>query len=102
MQLVKNNNKIPNSMPLEEVNRLRVRKYHDPQNTETVELPESLKALLTYDRNLLSNRNLPVIQSLQKLIDEEGVIHSDTPDMEAFYWLHLDESGIFKLNIPGL
>lgn len=86
-----NRNKTPNPMPVEQVNQLRLRKYRDPQNTETVELPESLKALLAYDRNLLSSYNMPVIRSLQTLIDSDGVIHSDTPDEELFYWQHLDE-----------
>lgn len=63
-------------MPAEEISRLRVRKYRDPQNTETTELPESLKALLAYDRDLLSNYNMPVIETLQRSIDKEGVIHS--------------------------
>ncbi|MDI5349572.1 DUF5066 family protein, partial [Salmonella enterica subsp. enterica serovar Kentucky] len=42
----------------------------DPQNTETTELPESLKALLAYDRDLLSNYNMPVIETLQRSIDK--------------------------------
>lgn len=78
IELVKkvNRNKVPTPMSAEEISRLRVRKYRDPQNTETTELPESLKALLAYDRDLLSNYNMPVIETLQKSIDNEGVIHS--------------------------
>ncbi|MDI8954409.1 DUF5066 family protein, partial [Salmonella enterica subsp. enterica serovar Anatum] len=43
-------------------------------------LSESLKALLAYDRDLLSNYNMPVIETLQRSIDKEGVIHSYSPD----------------------
>lgn len=96
IELVKkvNRNKVPNSMPAEEISRLRVRKYRDPQNTETTELPESLKALLAYDRDLLSNYNMPVIETLQRSIDKEGVIHSYSPDEEAYYGAGMDSSGI--------
>ncbi|HAE2395146.1 TPA_asm: DUF5066 family protein, partial [Salmonella enterica subsp. enterica serovar Heidelberg] len=43
IELVKkvNRNKVPTPMSAEEISRLRVRKYRDPQNTETTELPES-------------------------------------------------------------
>ncbi|EEH8941126.1 DUF5066 family protein, partial [Salmonella enterica] len=96
IELVKkvNRNKVPNPMPAEEISRLRVRKYRDPQNTETTELPESLKALLAYDRDLLSNYNMPVIETLQRSIDKEGVIHSYSPDEEAYYGAGMDSSGI--------
>ncbi|EAR2370365.1 DUF5066 family protein [Salmonella enterica subsp. enterica serovar Corvallis] len=96
IELVKkvNRNKVPNPMPAEEISRLRVRKYRDPQNTETTELPESLKALLAYDRDLLSNYNMPVIETLQRSIDNEGVIHSYSPDEEAYYGAGMDSSGI--------
>jgi hypothetical protein len=49
-----NRNPTPKPMPVDEVDRLRVRKYRDPQNSETVALPESLKALLAYDCQLTS------------------------------------------------
>lgn len=88
-----NRNSKPNPMPVGEVNQLRLRKYRDPRNTETVELPESLKNILAYDRNFLSNYNMPVIKTLQKSIDKEGVIHSDTPDWEAYYGVGMESSG---------
>lgn len=96
IELVKkvNRNKVPTPMSAEEISRLRVRKYRDPQNTETTELPESLKALLAYDRDLLSNYNMPVIETLQRSIDKEGVIHSYSPDEEAYYGVGMDSSGI--------
>lgn len=96
IELVKkvNRNKVPTPMSAEEISRLRVRKYRDPQNTETTELPESLKALLAYDRDLLSNYNMPVIETLQRSIDKEGVIHSYSPDEEAYYGAGMDSSGI--------
>ncbi len=82
-------------MSAEEISRLRVRKYRDPKNTETTELPESLAegATSAYDRDLLSNYNMPVIETLQRSIDKEGVIHS-IPDEEAYYGAGMDSSGI--------
>lgn len=57
-----NRNPTPKPMPVEEVDRLRVRKYRDPQNSETVALPESLKALLAYDCQLTSPHGQRVLE----------------------------------------
>lgn len=48
-------NPIPRPMPVDGVDYLRVRKHRGPQNSETVALPESLKALLVYDCQLKSS-----------------------------------------------
>ncbi|MEB4676675.1 DUF5066 family protein [Enterobacteriaceae bacterium G50] len=88
-----NRNPTPNPMSQEEVNRLRVRKYRDPQNNETTELPESLKALLAYDRDLISPNNQKIFSSLLRRLDENGVIHSDSPDSDAYYGNYMDQSG---------
>ena len=95
MELVEKNNrkKSPNPMPEDEISQLRVRKYRNPQNEETVELPESLKALLAYDRQLISPHSQPVIESLQMEIDDDGVLHSDYIDEDIYYRLGMDESG---------
>lgn len=95
MELVEKNNrnKSPNPMPEDEISQLRVRKYRNPQNEETVELPESLKALLAYDRQLISPHSHPVIESLQMEIDDDGVLHSDYIDEDIYYRLGMDESG---------
>lgn len=95
MELVEKNNrnKSPNPMPEDEISQLRVRKYRNPQNEETVELPESLKALLAYDRQLISPHSQPVIESLQMEIDDDGVLHSDYIDEDIYYRLGMNESG---------
>ncbi|EOF4706712.1 DUF5066 family protein [Klebsiella sp. RHBSTW-00465] len=95
MELVEKNNrnKSPNPMPEDEISQLRVRKYRNPQNEDTVELPESLKALLAYDRQLISPHSQPVIESLQMEIDDDGVLHSDYIDEDIYYRLGMDESG---------
>lgn len=95
MDLIKsvNRNKKLNPMSVEEIKRLRIRKYRDEANTETVELPESLKALLAYDRDMLTKSNIPVLHALLAQIDAEGVIHSATPDIDAYYGMSMDESG---------
>lgn len=80
-------------MPEDEISQLRVRKYRNPQNEDTVELPESLKALLAYDRQLISPHSQPVIESLQMEIDDDGVLHSDYIDEDIYYRLGMDESG---------
>jgi hypothetical protein len=61
-----NRNPTPKPMPVEEVDRLRVRKYRDPQNSETVALPEMLESVLD-------------------AIDEHGVLLSDSLDEDAYY-----------------
>lgn len=92
--VIKNNrNKSPDPMPVDEISHLRVRKYRDPQNEETVELPESLKALLAYDRQLISPHNQPVIEWLQKNIDVNGILHSENLDEDVYYRNGLDMTG---------
>lgn len=95
MELIKrsNRNKTLHPMPSEEVNRLRVRKYRDPKNEETTELPESLKALLAYDCNLTNTYGQNVFADVLDRIDEHGVIHSDTPDIDAYYGNYMDQGG---------
>lgn len=95
MELVKKNNlnKSPDPMPGDKIAQLRVRKYRDPQNEETVELPESLKALLAYDRQLISPHNQPVIEWLQMNIDDYGVLHSENLDEDVYYRNGLDMMG---------
>lgn len=95
MKLVKKNNrnKSPDPMPEDKISQLRVRKYRAPENEETAELPESLKALLAYDRQLISSHSQFVIKSLQMDIDDEGIMHSDYIDEDIYYRLGMDMSG---------
>lgn len=89
-----NRNPTPKPMPVEEVDRLRVRKYRDPQNSETVALPESLKALLAYDYQLTSPHGQRVLESVLDAIDEHGVLLSDSLDEDAYYMNGLDMIGL--------
>lgn len=89
-----NRNPTPKPMPVDEVDRLRVRKYRDPQNSETVALPESLKALLTYDCQLTNPYGQRVLESVLNAIDEHGVLLSDSLDEEAYYMNGLDMIGL--------
>ena len=89
-----NRNPTPKPMPVEEVDRLRVRKYRDPQNSETVALPESLKALLAYDCQLTSPHGQRVLESVLDAIDEHGVLLSDSLDEDAYYMNGLDMIGL--------
>lgn len=89
-----NRNPTPKPMPVEEVDRLRVRKYRDPQNSETVALPESLKALLAYDFQLTSPHGQRVLESVLDAIDEHGVLLSDSLDEDAYYMNGLDMIGL--------
>ncbi|EIY5048647.1 DUF5066 family protein [Klebsiella quasipneumoniae] len=89
-----NRNPTPKPMPVEEVDRLRVRKYRDPQNSETVALPESLKALLAYDCQLTSPHCQRVLESVLDAIDEHGVLLSDSLDEDAYYMNGLDMIGL--------
>lgn len=89
-----NRNPTPKPMPVEEVDRLRVRKYRDPQNSETVALPESLKALLAYDCQLTSLHGQRVLESVLDAIDEHGVLLSDSLDEDAYYMNGLDMIGL--------
>ncbi|MDM8040905.1 DUF5066 family protein [Klebsiella quasipneumoniae] len=89
-----NRNPTPKPMPVDEVDRLRVRKYRDPQNSETVALPESLKALLAYDCQLTSPYGPRVLESVLNAIDEHGVLLSDSLDEEAYYMNGLDMIGL--------
>ncbi|MBV0446606.1 DUF5066 family protein [Klebsiella quasipneumoniae] len=89
-----NRNPTPKPMPVEEVDRLRVRKYRDPQNSETVALPESLKALLAYDCQLTSAHGQRVLESVLDAIDEHGVLLSDSLDEDAYYMNGLDMIGL--------
>ncbi|EHT12059.1 hypothetical protein SB6416_03094 [Klebsiella pasteurii] len=92
--VIKNNrNKSPDPIPVDEISHLRVRKYRAPQNEETVELPESLKALLAYDRQLISPHDQPVIEWLQKNIDVNGILHSENLDEDVYYRNGLDMTG---------
>ena len=95
MELVKKNNRnqSPDPLPEDKVSQLRVRKYRDPLNKETVELPESLKALLAYDCRLISPHSQPVIEWLQKNIDDDGVLHSENLDEDVYYRNGLDNTG---------
>lgn len=74
--------------------RLRVRKYRDPQNSETVALPDSLKALLAYDCQLKSPHGQLVLESVVDSIDEHGVLLSDSLDEDAYYMNGLDMAGL--------
>ena len=89
-----NRNPTPKPMPVEEVDRLRVRKYRDPQNSETVALPESLKALLAYDYQLTSPHGQRVLESVLDAIAEHGVLLSDSLDEDAYYMNGLDMIGL--------
>ena len=89
-----NRNPTPKPMPVDEVDRLRVRKYRDPQNSETVALAESLKALLTYDCQLTNPYGQRVLESVLNAIDEHGVLLSDSLDEEAYYMNGLDMIGL--------
>ena len=89
-----NRNPTPKPMPVEEVDRLRVRKYRDPQNSETVALPESLKALLAYDCQLPRPHGQRVLESVLDAIDEHGVLLSDSLDEDAYYMNGLDMIGL--------
>ncbi|HFT4303244.1 TPA: DUF5066 family protein [Klebsiella quasipneumoniae] len=89
-----NRNPTPKPMPVEEVDRLRVRKYRDPQNSETVALPESLKAQLAYDCQLTSPHGQRVLESVLDAIDEHGVLLSDSLDEDAYYMNGLDMIGL--------
>ncbi|EMY7925878.1 DUF5066 family protein [Klebsiella aerogenes] len=96
MDVVKkhNRNPSPKPMPEDEVERLRVRKYRDPQNSETVALPDSLKALLAYDCQLKSPHGQLVLESVVDSIDEHGVLLSDSLDEDAYYMNGLDMAGL--------
>lgn len=96
MDVVKkhNRNPSPKPMPEDEVERLRVRKYRDPQNSETVALPDSLKALLAYDCQLKSPHGQLVLESVLDSIDEHGVLLSDSLDEDVYYMNGLDMAGL--------
>lgn len=89
-----NRNPTPKPIPVDEVDRLRVRKYRDPQNSETVALPESLKALLAYDCQLKSPHGQLVLEWVVDSIDEHGVLLSDSLDEDAYYMNGLDMAGL--------
>ena len=89
-----NRNPTPKPMPVDEVDRLRVRKYRNPQNSETVALPESLKALLVYDCQLKSPHGQLVLEWVVDSIDEHGVLLSDSLDEDAYYMNGLDMAGL--------
>ncbi|EIW9477109.1 MULTISPECIES: DUF5066 family protein [Klebsiella] len=96
MDVVKKHNRNPSPKPMleDEVERLRVRKYRDPQNSETVALPDSLKALLAYDCQLKSPHGQLVLESVVDSIDEHGVLLSDSLDEDAYYMNGLDMAGL--------
>lgn len=88
-----NKNTVLNPMPAEQLNALRMKKYRDEDNNETVELPESLKALLAYDRDLISPYNTRIFENLQFFIDG-NTIKSDTYDELAYWHNNLDMMGL--------
>ncbi|ELY3085757.1 DUF5066 family protein [Klebsiella aerogenes] len=96
MDVVKkyNRNPTPKPMPEDEVERLRVRKYRDPQNSETVALPDSLKALLAYDCQLKGPSGQLVLEWVVDSIDEHGILLSDSLDEDAYYMNGLDMAGL--------
>lgn len=96
MDVVKkyNRNPTPKPMPEDEVERLRVRKYRDPQNSETVALPDSLKALLAYDCQLKGPSGQLVLEWVVDSIDEHGILLSDSLDEDAYYMNRLDMAGL--------
>ncbi|MGG8276791.1 DUF5066 family protein [Klebsiella sp. 141198] len=96
MDVVKkyNRNPTPKPMPEDEVERLRVRKYRDPQNSETMALPDSLKALLAYDCQLKGPSGQLVLEWVVDSIDEHGILLSDSLDEDAYYMNGLDMAGL--------
>ncbi|SQC44095.1 Uncharacterised protein [Klebsiella pneumoniae] len=64
------------------------------KNSETVALPESLKALLAYDCQLKSPHGQLVLEWVVDSIDEHGVLLSDSLDEDAYYMNGLDMAGL--------
>lgn len=68
-----NENKNPEPLPEEEISKIRLAKYRD--NSETVELPESLKTILRYDKNF-TVWDEPLLKHFFENMNDEKVVLS--------------------------